>query len=119
MAGYELRGRRLYKNDKLCYYVVGQIHTHQNRSLNPSPSYYTNGGSSYGDLGFSLYHDSLPVFTIGHDNKIYGIRGYRDASNHVIGLLVSMNPNDSLRQNLLNGTTSLYRIIQNLPRIKK
>ena len=82
VAGYELRGRRLYKNDKLCYYVVGQIHTHQNRSLDPSPSYYVNGGSSYGDFGFSLYHDSLPVFTIGHDNKIYGLIGYYNASNY-------------------------------------
>ena len=87
--------------------------------MNPSPSYYTNGGSSYGDFGFSLYHDSLPVFTIGHDNKIYGLIGYYNASNYPTYLKIKMTTHDSLRQNLLNGTTSLYRVIQNLPPIKK
>ena len=111
--------QQLFKNNNLCYYVVGQIHTHQNKSLDASPSSYINGGSSYGDLGFSLYHGSLPVFTIGHDNKIHGIRGYRDASNKVVCLVVNMMPKNTLRQNLFNGTTSLYRIINNLPRIKR
>ena len=71
-----------------------------------------------GDLGFSLCHNSLPVFTMWHDNKIHGIRGYRNVSNQVEGYQVNMTTKNTSLQNLLNGTTSLYRIILSLNKIK-
>ena len=115
IAGYKLVGQKLYKNNAFCYDIIGQIHTHQDKSLPATPSYYT--GDGYGDLGVSLFHNSLPVFTIGHDGKIHGIRSYRNSKGAVIGMTVSLSSKDASMYNLLNGVTSLYSIILRLPKI--
>jgi RHS repeat-associated protein len=116
IAGYILRGRYLIK-EKESFIVVGQVHSHQDKSLPATPSFFTDNG--YGDLGFSLENSSLPVFTLGHDGNIHGIRGYRNRRNEPIGLEVNLNSKDASRDNLLKGATSLYSIIKRLPIIRK
>lgn len=74
---------------------------------------------NYGDLGYSKNNNSLPVFTIGYDGKIYGIRGYNDETGQAVGKFINMNDNDSSRANLLNGKTTLTNIIRRLPKLIK
>ena len=116
IAGYKLKGHSLIKG-KESFIVIGQVHSHQDKSLPATPSFFTEKG--YGDLGFSLENTSLPVFTIGHDGIIHGISGYRDRTNKPVGLVVSLNSKDASRENLLKGVTSLYSIIKRLPIIRK
>ena len=116
IAGYKLKGHSLIKGEE-SFIVIGQVHSHQDKSLPATPSFFTEKG--YGDLGFSLENTSLPVFTIGHDGIIHGIRGYRDRTNKPVGLVVSLNSKDASRENLLKGVTSLYSIIKRLPIIRK
>ena len=73
--------------------VIGQVHTHQDRSGDAPPSTYLI--DSYGDLGYSKNNNSLPVFTISYDGKIYGIRGYTDKNGRVSGKFVNMNSYDA------------------------
>ena len=113
--GYHIQKNGIVKRGDEKFNVIGQVHTHQNKSLSAEPSTYL--GDSYGDLGLSVYNSSLPVFTIGHDKKIHGIRGYLGTDNVPVGLIVNMNSRDSSRQNLLNGRTSLFSIIQRLPKL--
>ena len=113
--GYHIQKNGIVKRGDEKFNVIGQVHTHQNKSLSAEPSTYL--GDSYGDLGLSVYNSSLPVFTIGHDKKIHGIRGYLGTDNVPVGLIVTMNSRDSSRQNLLNGRTSLFSIIQRLPKL--
>ena len=68
---YQLRGCKLKHGNEI-FTVIAQVHSHQDRGLDATPSYYT--GDSYGDLGFSMNHSKLPVFVIGHDGNIHGIR---------------------------------------------
>ena len=110
--GYKIRKDGIVvTHGKERFNVVGQIHTHQKGSGDPQPSFYL-GDDGYGDLGLSAYHSSLPIFTIGHDNKIHGIRGYIGRNNIPVGFIVNMNSRDSSRYNLLKGRTSIFSIIQ-------
>ena len=113
-GGYTLNNRLLTKG-KERFTVVAQVHTHQDTSGEASPSVYLI--DSYGDLGYSKNNNSLPVFTIGHDGRIYGIRGYTD-KGQVTGVNIRFKPRESSRRNLLNGNTSLYRIIMRLPKLR-
>ena len=113
-GGYTLNNRLLTKG-KERFTVVAQVHTHQDTSGEASPS--VSLIDSYGDLGYSKNNNSLPVFTIGHDGRIYGIRGYTD-KGQVTGVNIRFKPRESSRRNLLNGNTSLYRIIMRLPKLR-
>lgn len=115
--GYEIiDGRTLIKgNERLS--IIGQVHTHQNESLPPEASFFI--GDGYGDMGFSLYNNSLPVFTMGHDGKLHGIRGYGINEKRPTALFTSLNANDESLSNLLKGTTTLSSIIKRLPKLGK
>ncbi len=113
-GGYVLANGKL-TNGKELFNVIGQVHTHQNKNSNPTPSYYMV--DSLGDLGFSILNSSIPVFTIGHDGYIHGLRGYQDGSQNVVKF-VELNNSDSSRANLLSGATTLSSIIRRLPRLK-
>ncbi|EFA44414.1 RHS repeat-associated core domain protein [Hallella bergensis DSM 17361] len=113
-GGYKLNNRTLSKG-KEHFTVIGQVHTHQDRSGDAPPSTYLI--DSYGDLGYSKNNKSLPVFTISYDGKIYGIRGYTDKNERVSGKFVNMNSYDASRKNLLSGKTTLSSIIRRLPRL--
>lgn len=115
--GYEIiDGRTLTKgNERLS--IIGQVHTHQDKSLPAEASFYT--GDGYGDMGFSLYNNSLPVFTMGHDGKLHGIRGYGINEKQPTALPASLNANDKSLSNLLKGTTTLSSIIKRLPKLVK
>ena len=113
-GGYTLNNRLLTKG-KERFTVVAQVHTHQDTSGEASPS--VSLIDSYGDLGYSKNNNSLPVFTIGHDGRIYGIRGYTD-KGQVTGVNIRFKARESSRRNLLNGNTSLYRIIMRLPKLR-
>ena len=102
--------------DSLFYYREGKLE--EVRTM-VREEYSNHSFTFKEDADDHIYNDSLPVFTIGHDNKIYGLIGNYNASNYPTYLKIKMTTHDSLRQNLLNGTTSLYRVIQNLPPIKK
>ena len=115
--GYNLDGLKLIHN-KESLPVIGQIHTHQNKSLPPSPSFYMVNG--YGDLGLSMNNSSLPVFTIGHDGKIYGIRGkfVRNGKKVIpTGYDIPLEHRKYSRTNLLNGTITITNIIRRLPKL--
>ena len=116
VANYRLT-RRTLSNGKENFLTIGQVHTHQDRSYPATPSYYTLDG--YGDLGYSKDHASLPVFTLGHDGQVHGIRGCTNSNGQVIGLIASIRKNEKSRQSLLNGRTSLYSLIKRLPTIKR
>ena len=113
-GGYKLNNRTLSKGREH-FTVIGQVHTHQDRSGDAPPSTYLI--DSYGDLGYSKNNNSLPVFTISYDGKIYGIRGYTDKNGRVSGKFVNMNSYDASRKNLLSGKTTLSSIIRRLPRL--
>ncbi|MDY3248499.1 MAG: RHS repeat-associated core domain-containing protein [Prevotella sp.] len=116
VANYRLT-RRTLSNGKENFLTIGQVHTHQDRSYPATPSYYTLDG--YGDLGYSKDHASLPVFTLGHDGQVHGIRGCTNSNGQVIGLIASIRKNEKSLQSLLNGRTSLYSLIKRLPTIKR
>jgi len=108
--GYSIVGKKLRYGGSV-YKTIGMVHTHQNRQLNSSPSYYL--GDSYGDLQISLDMGGNPVFTIGHDGRIYGIRGKYGPDAPILyniplkGFLGS-------RSNLLRGKTKISKIIKSL-----
>lgn len=113
-GGYKLNNRTLSKG-KEHFTVIGQVHTHQDRAGDAPPSTYLI--DSCGDLGYSKNNNSLSVFTISYDGKIYGIRGYTDKNGRVSGKFVNMNSYDASRKNLLSGKTTLSSIIRRLPRL--
>ena len=108
--GYKIYGNKLRHGGSV-YKTIGMVHTHQNRQLDSSPSYYL--GDSYGDLQISLDMGGNPVFTIGHEGRIYGIRGKYGTDAPILyniplkGLLGS-------RSNLLRGKTKISNIIKSL-----
>ncbi|SFG50996.1 RHS repeat-associated core domain-containing protein [Prevotella sp. KH2C16] len=116
VGGYKLIGGTLRKGNER-FVVIGQVHTHQDGMS--TPSYYIPEDNSYGDLGYSKNNGSLPVFTIGNDGQIHGIRGYTDVNGQVIGLPMNLMKRDSSRSNLLQGKTTLSDIIKRLPKIVK
>lgn len=117
-GGYTLKNGRKLIHGKETFYVVGQVHTHQNRGGNPEPSFY-DPIDGYGDLGYSALNNSLPVFTMGWDGEIHGIRGYKTKQGHVAGATVSMRKNEKSLSGLLNGSYSLRSVIRRLPVLKK
>ena len=50
--------------------ITGQIHTHQDPTGDPGPSYYT--GVCWGDIVYSRAMGGPPIFTMGHDGKVHG-----------------------------------------------
>ena len=115
--GYNLRNRTV-THGKESFTVIAQIHTHQDHNLNATPSYY-DIHHGYGDLGLSANNNSLPVFTISYDSKVYGIRGKYVSGQHVPeGKLINLGNKDASLVNLLNGTTTITSIIKRMPKYK-
>ena len=111
---YQLRGRKLKHGNEI-FTVIAQVHSHQDRGLDATPSYYT--GDSYGDLGFSMNHSKLPVFVIGHDGNIHGIRGewIRTGKRYEPTLnKMPLQGNDKSREALLGGKTTITSILKRL-----
>ena len=109
---YQLRGRKLKHGNEI-FTVIAQVHSHQDRGLDATPSYYT--GDSYGDLGFSMNHSKLPVFVIGHDGNIHGIRGewIRTGQRYEPTLYkMPLQGNDKSREALLGGKTTIKSILK-------
>ena len=109
---YQLRGRKLKHGNEI-FTVIAQVHSHQDRGLDATPSYYT--GDSYGDLGFSMNHSKLPVFVIGHDGNIHGIRGewIRTGQRYEPTLYkMPLQGNDKSREALLGGKTTITSILK-------
>lgn len=52
------------------YHVVAQIHTHQDKTGDPTPSFYSLDGLYDGKIAERM---KIPVFVLGHDNNVYGI----------------------------------------------
>ena len=67
--GYKI-GHHTVSKGNVVYSVVAQIHTHQDTSGDPTPSYYSPNGSYDGKLAENM---RLPVFVLGHDNNVTGI----------------------------------------------
>ncbi|MDR2057043.1 MAG: RHS repeat-associated core domain-containing protein [Dysgonamonadaceae bacterium] len=79
--------------------IVGNVHTHQDPSGNPEPSFWT--GTGWGDAGHSKAMGGLPVITIGHDGKVHGaFWSVKDNGFRRI-------PGFGNRQDLLSGKTRL------------
>ena len=80
--------------------VLGNIHTHQERTTDPKPSVSEYGGE---DLAISRSMGDKPVMTIGHDNKVYGIY-------HIRGGKAGQYSDFELhsRKGLLNGWYKIY-----------
>lgn len=112
--GYIANGRKLqHKTEK--FNIIGQVHTHQSKAGDPTPSFFTPDG--YGDLGFSALNSKLPVFTIGWDGKIHGIYGeWPNGSSSPELTPLKLSKKDSSVLNLLNGITSLSSIIRRIGR---
>lgn len=104
--GYKVNkdGTLLHGNEK--FNVLGNIHTHQDKSISASPSFYTYDG--YGDMGVSIQMGGKPVLTIGWDGEIHGIRS--NSTNKVYQIPFSQNLRQ--RQNLFNGYTKLSKILK-------
>ena len=67
--GYKIDKKLLTKGNNF-YNVIAQIHTHQDKTGDPTPSYYATDGAYDGSLAQRM---SIPVFVLGHDNNVYGI----------------------------------------------
>ena len=67
--GYKIDKKLLTKGNNF-YNVIAQIHTHQDKTGDPTPSYYATDGVYDGSLAQRM---SIPVFVLGHDNNVYGI----------------------------------------------
>ena len=67
--GYKIGNHTVSKRN-VVYHVVAQIHTHQDTSGDPTPSYYSTDGAYDGKLAENM---RAPVFVLGHDNKVTGI----------------------------------------------
>ena len=52
------------------YHVVAQIHTHQDKTGEPTPSFYSLDGLYDGKIAERM---KIPVFVLGHDNNVHGI----------------------------------------------
>lgn len=70
--GYIINGSKLTKG-KESFSILGQIHTHQEKTVEVNPSYYLV--NSYGDLDISIAMNGKPVITIAHDGFLYALRG--------------------------------------------
>ena len=62
--GYKI-GHHTVSKGNVVYSVVAQIHTHQDTSGDPTPSYYSPNGPYDGKLAENM---RIPVFVLGHDN---------------------------------------------------
>ena len=110
LYGYNVKGNVLTKHNEI-FEIVGQIHTHQNRGLPSSPSYYLDSG--YGDLRLSINMHGVPVFTIGHNGMIYGIRGkWNNIESEYNLYIMNLTPTQKSRRNLLLGKTKITEIIK-------
>ena len=67
--GYKI-GHHSVSKGNVVYSVVAQIHTHQDTSGDPTPSYYSPNGPYDGKLAENM---RIPVFVLGHDNNVTGI----------------------------------------------
>ena len=67
--GYKIGNHTVSKRN-VVYHVVAQIHTHQDTSGDPTPSYYSMDDAYDGQLAENM---RAPVFVLGHDNKVTGI----------------------------------------------
>jgi len=67
--GYKI-GHHTVSKGNVVYSVVAQIHTHQDTSGDPTPSYYSPNGPYDGKLAENM---RIPVFVLGHDNNVTGI----------------------------------------------
>ena len=67
--GYKIGNHTVSKRN-VVYHVVAQIHTHQDTSGDPTPSYYSMDDAYDGKLAEDM---RAPVFVLGHDNKVTGI----------------------------------------------
>ena len=104
--GYKVNkdGTLSHGNEK--FNVIGNIHTHQNKSVSAAPSYLTYDG--YGDMGISIQMGGKPVLTIGWDGEIHGIR-----SNSIKTLyIIPFSKNLRQSKNLFNGKTKLSNILK-------
>jgi hypothetical protein len=68
--GYSISKARL-SNGNERFAITSLIHTHQDKTRDASPSFYTKNGG-WGDIGVSKEMGGLPVFTIGHDGNVHG-----------------------------------------------
>lgn len=114
--GYNFNGTILSKN-KVSLKVKGQVHTHQDKTGDSQVSRYLD--TSYGDLGISVNHNSLPVFALGHDGVLSGIRGYKTSKGQVVGFPINIRKKDKSLYNLLHGYTTISSIINRLPLLTK
>ena len=114
--GYNFNGTILSKN-KVSLKVKGQVHTHQDKTGDSQVSRYLV--TSYGDLGVSVNHNSLPVFALGHDGVLCGIRGYKTSKGQVVGFPINLRKKDKSLYNLLHGYTTISSIINRLPLLIK
>lgn len=67
--GYKIGNRKVSKGNEV-YSVLAQIHTHQDKTGDPTPSFYSVDGMYDGEISERM---RVPVFVLGHDNKVYGI----------------------------------------------
>ena len=68
--GYRLNTNGTMTKGNETFNVLANIHTHQDKSGDATPSYYP---LSTTDLGVSKNMGNRPVLTMGHDNMVYGI----------------------------------------------
>jgi len=104
--GYSIKNSRLTKGSE-SFSVLAQIHTHQDTSAPPKPSYYIDG-NAYGDFGVSLSMGGKPVFTIGHDGYIYALKA---VGKPLIADYYDLPSGYDTRKNLLNGKAKLYLLL--------
>ena len=99
--GYLSKGKEKLK-------ITGEVHTHQDPSGEPEPSYYTKNGG-WGDIGYSKSMGGLPIFTIGHDGMVHGSfwSNKRSGYDNILGL--------GSRNNLLAGKTLLVLWLKTYP----
>ena len=68
--GYRLSKDGTLSHGEEAFKVLANIHTHQDKSADATPSYIPLNES---DLGVSKSMGGQPVMTIGHDNKVHAI----------------------------------------------
>lgn len=105
--GYRIENSKLTKGSE-SFSVLAQIHTHQDTSASPKPSYWM--GEIRGDFDVSLSMGGKPVFTIGHDGGIYALIAIKKP---LIADYQRLPSGYNTRNDLLNGKAKLYLLLIN------
>jgi hypothetical protein len=105
--GYSVGDGVLTDKDGNTLKITGNVHTHQDKSGDATPSFWT--GTGWGDVGHSKAMGGLPIITIGHDGMVHG------AFWSIKGNGARPIPKFGSRNDLLSGSMKLIPWLQTYP----